>query len=46
MHVHFFITLVLGLVVLGRDPMREDPSLLIQIPVVRTMVGGRWVFEA
>jgi predicted amidohydrolase YtcJ len=34
------------LVVLGRDPTREDPSRLIQIPVERTMVGGRWVFEA
>ena len=34
------------LVVLGRDPTQEDPSRLIQIPVERTMVGGRWVFEA
>jgi predicted amidohydrolase YtcJ len=34
------------LVVLGRDPTREDPSRLIAIPVERTMVGGRWVFEA
>ncbi len=34
------------LVVLGRDPLRENPSSLIQIPVERTMVGGRWVFEA
>ena len=34
------------LVVLGRDPLREDPSALIRIPVERTMVGGRWVFEA
>ena len=33
------------LVVLGRDPTTEDPSLLIEIPVARTMVGGRWVFE-
>ena len=32
--------------VLGRDPTREDPSRLITIPVERTMVGGRWVFEA
>jgi predicted amidohydrolase YtcJ len=31
------------LVVLGRDPLREDPSSLITIPVQRTMVGGRWV---
>lgn len=34
------------LVVLGRDPLREDPFSLITIPVERTMVGGRWVFEA
>jgi predicted amidohydrolase YtcJ len=34
------------LVVLGRDPLREDPSSLISIPIQRTMVGGRWVFEA
>jgi predicted amidohydrolase YtcJ len=34
------------LVVLGRDPLREHPSSLISIPIERTMVGGRWVFEA
>jgi hypothetical protein len=34
------------LVVLGRDPLRENPSTLINIPIERTMVGGRWVFEA
>ncbi|HEY6548022.1 MAG TPA: amidohydrolase [Vicinamibacteria bacterium] len=34
------------LVVLGRDPFKEDPSTLVTIPVERTMVGGRWVFEA
>ena len=34
------------LVVLGRDPTREDASSLITTPVERTMVGGRWVFEA
>ena len=34
------------LVVLGRDPTREDPSTLIKIPVERTMVGGRWVHGA
>lgn len=33
------------LVVLGRDPLREDPFSLIRVPVERTMVGGRWVFE-
>jgi predicted amidohydrolase YtcJ len=34
------------LVVLGRDPLREDPSALVRVPIERTMVGGRWVFEA
>ena len=34
------------LVVLARDPLREPPGSLISIPVERTMVGGRWVFEA
>jgi predicted amidohydrolase YtcJ len=34
------------LVVLGRDPFREDPSTLITIPVERTMTGGKWVWEA
>ncbi len=34
------------LVVLGRDPLKEDPSSLVSIPIERTMAGGRWVFEA
>ena len=34
------------LVVLGRNPLTEDPASLISIPVERTMVGGRWVYEA
>ena len=34
------------LTVLGRDPLKENPSTLVSIPVERTMVGGRWVFEA
>ena len=34
------------LVVLGRDPLRENPSTLVSIPIERTMVGGRWSFEA
>jgi len=33
-------------VVLGRDPLKVDPSELIKIPVERTMVGGKWVFES
>ncbi len=34
------------LVVLGRDPLKEDPSSLVNIPIQRTMVGGEWKFEA
>src|SRR5947199_4824863 len=34
------------LVVLGRDPFKVDPSELINIPVERNMVGGKWVWEA
>jgi predicted amidohydrolase YtcJ len=34
------------LVVLGRNPLKEDPSSLITIPIERTMVGGRWVYQS
>jgi hypothetical protein len=34
------------LVVLGRNPLVEDPMSLITIPIERTMVGGRWVYES
>ena len=34
------------LVVLGRDPLRENPSSLVTVPVERTMLGGRWSFES
>src|SRR5262249_44079510 len=34
------------LVVLARDPLKEDPMSLVTIPVERTMVGGEWKFEA
>ncbi|HEX4546016.1 MAG TPA: amidohydrolase [Candidatus Acidoferrum sp.] len=34
------------LVVLGRDPLKENPRTLITIPVERTMAGGRWTFES
>jgi predicted amidohydrolase YtcJ len=34
------------LTVLGRDPLKEDPSTLVTIPIERTMVGGRWTYEA
>src|SRR6266568_1550183 len=33
-------------VVLGRDPFKVDPSELIKIPIERTMVGGKWMFES
>jgi predicted amidohydrolase YtcJ len=34
------------LVVLGRDPFKEDPSTVVSIPVERTMTGGKWVYES
>jgi hypothetical protein len=34
------------LVALGRDPLKEDPSTLVTIPIERTMAGGRWVYES
>ncbi len=34
------------LVVLGRNPFKENPSTLITIPVERTMTGGKWVYES
>jgi len=34
------------LVVLGQDPFKVDPSQLINTPVERTMVGGKWLWEA
>ena len=34
------------LVVLGDDPTQVDPMTIIDIPIERTMVGGRWVFES
>ena len=34
------------LVVLGRDPLKENPTTLVTIPVERTMAGGRWTFES
>jgi predicted amidohydrolase YtcJ len=34
------------LVVLGRNPLIEDPASLVTIPIERTMVGGRWVYES
>src|SRR5215472_7589371 len=34
------------LVVLGRDPLKENAATLVNIPVERTMAGGRWTFES
>lgn len=34
------------LVVLGQDPYTVDPDAIIKIPVERTMVGGKWVWDA
>jgi predicted amidohydrolase YtcJ len=34
------------LVVLGRDPFKENSSTLVSIPIERTMVGGHWVYES
>ena len=33
-------------VVLGQDPFKTDPDALINIPVERTMAGGKWTFES
>ena len=33
------------LVVLGRDPFKTDPSQVVNIPIQRTMVGGKWMYE-
>jgi len=37
---------VADLVVLGRDVFTEDPYNVVNIPVERTMVGGKWVWES
>ncbi len=34
------------LVVLGRDPRTTAPIEIVNIPIERTMVGGRWVYES
>jgi predicted amidohydrolase YtcJ len=34
------------LVVLGRDPFKEPPQNLVNIPIERTMMGGNWTYEA
>lgn len=37
---------VADLVVLGRDPLHENSSTLVNIPIERTMAGGRWIYES
>lgn len=34
------------LVVLAKDPRKEDPLKIVNIPIERTMVGGKWVYES
>ncbi len=34
------------LVVLGRDPRAVAPIEIVNVPVERTMAGGRWVYES
>ena len=34
------------LVVLGRDVFKEDPFQVVNIPIERTMAGGKWVWES
>jgi len=34
------------LIVLGRDPFRENPLSLESIPIERTLVGGKWMYES
>ena len=34
------------LVVLGQDPRNIDPMKIIDIPIERTMVGGKWTYES
>ncbi len=34
------------LVVLGADPTQVDPTTIIDIPIMKTMVGGQWVYQS
>ena len=34
------------LVILGQDPRNIDPMKIIDIPIERTMVGGKWTYES
>jgi len=31
---------------LDKDPHQVDPYEIIDIPIERTMVGGKWVYES
>ena len=34
------------LTILGQDPRETDPMRIIDIPIERTMVGGKWIYES
>ena len=34
------------LTILGQDPRNIDPMKIIDIPIERTMVGGKWSYES
>ena len=34
------------LVVLDQNPLKVDPMSIIDIPIQRTMVGGKWSYES
>ena len=34
------------LVVLAKDPIKKEGEAILKIPVERTMLGGKWVFES
>ena len=34
------------LTILGQDPRKIDPMKIIDIPIERTMVGGKWSYES
>jgi predicted amidohydrolase YtcJ len=37
---------VADLVVLGKDPTKTDPMTIVDIPIERTMVDGKWIYES
>ena len=34
------------LVILEKDPRKVDPMNIIDVPIQRTMVGGKWSYES